>query len=217
MNLRGLLNLPTVFDTWQQVIGAERAKESFVARLVAPAIRRVGARVLELGCGTGALCHYLPGDIDYLGVDLDRGYVEAARRRFPERTFLARDLEDPATLKEFRDHFDIVVVFGVLHHLDDGVAAGALRGAAVALAGHGILLAVEPCTDSGQGLVERALKRLDRGGHIRDAAGYRELAAPSFSAVKVDIDERLMSVPYALAFLTCERPVPTLAPALSRI
>src|SRR5678815_696867 len=52
-----------------------------------------GARVLELGCGTGELLAALRPSFG-VGVDFSNGMIAQARRSFPDLTFLAGDIED---------------------------------------------------------------------------------------------------------------------------
>lgn len=72
--------------------------------------------LLDLGCGPGLLLDYLAatgraGAVDYAGIDLSPAMVEAARRRWPEARFAARDIvaEPLAPLS-----VDVVLMNGVL-------------------------------------------------------------------------------------------------------
>ena len=72
-------------------------------------------RVLDVGCGIGLLTRYVTAD-RYLGIDLDRGSVEQARREHPTYRFL--------TLDEFAAHdpeekFDTIVGLAVIEHVPD--------------------------------------------------------------------------------------------------
>ncbi len=74
-----------------------------------------GGRVLDMGCGTGALADAVAPQ-QYLGVDIDAESVRLARRRHPEHTFL--------TLDEFDDGrplpgFDVIVALAVIEHVPD--------------------------------------------------------------------------------------------------
>lgn len=74
-----------------------------------------GGRVLDMGCGTGALAAVVSPQ-QYLGVDMDTETVHLARRRHPEHTFL--------TLDEFHDgrplpSFDVIVALAVIEHVPD--------------------------------------------------------------------------------------------------
>lgn len=98
-----------------------RTIETLCRRHVGP-----GARVLELGCGTGDLLASLdPDPSGSLGVDLAPAMVERARAKYPALRFEARDAE--ALGLEGRT-FDAVVASDLVGHLQDIYAA--LRGLA---------------------------------------------------------------------------------------
>ncbi|MEO1087728.1 MAG: class I SAM-dependent methyltransferase [Acidobacteriota bacterium] len=87
-------------------------------------------RVLDAGCGNGRFGRFLaastPRAVDYTGVDSSVGLIEAARRTddLPGR-FVAADLQEwldasaaGAPSQEAGDRsYDLVVLFGVLHHV----------------------------------------------------------------------------------------------------
>lgn len=96
-----------------------------------------GARVLDLGCGEGRHVHglHMRGDVDVVGLDLDRASVVRAREGLAwlEREGLARPGVSPrltgfligdATCLPFADGaFDAVICSEVLEHLPDYHAA----------------------------------------------------------------------------------------------
>jgi SAM-dependent methyltransferase len=71
--------------------------------------------LLDFGCGAAHLCEYIErigrGDLEYVGLDASPNFIDLCRRKFPERTFLCRDvLADDEPLPEV----DYVVMNGVL-------------------------------------------------------------------------------------------------------
>ena len=99
----------------------ERGRRSEFTRLLDEAIPP-GARVLELGCGTGQLSLFLAtADRLVIGADLARASLElaaeAARRFGVEGVlFVETDLRRPGVQA---GAFDVVVCTGVLHHTPD--------------------------------------------------------------------------------------------------
>lgn len=54
--------------------------------ILAGYIRHLGlARILDVGCGTGQLLHYLDRDVTYLGIDISPTAIETARANFGDR------------------------------------------------------------------------------------------------------------------------------------
>ncbi|MFZ1063772.1 MAG: class I SAM-dependent methyltransferase [Acidimicrobiales bacterium] len=197
--IRSILNNSSVFDRWQSLVGAEGAKRWFTDTYVTP---RNPIRVLEVGCGTGALCRYLSPSVDYLGVDIDDGYVHAASRAFPNRRFERADIGDLASFESIGRDFDMVVAFGVLHHLDDSQARRCLRGCAEALTSKGLFFSVDPCHHQNEKPVEFLMKRFDRGRFIRSADSFRDLVAESFTSAEVEVESHQMLMSYRLAIVT---------------
>ena len=103
-----------------------RGARSAFARLLDQAIP-AGARVVDLGCGTGQMALYLAasGDRDVVGADLTRASLAlgaAAARRYGivRVTFVETDLRQSALRPA---SFDVVLCSGVLHHTPDPAAA----------------------------------------------------------------------------------------------
>lgn len=76
---------------------------------------RGSERVLDSGCGTGALAHALaPSVAEVVGLDADERFVEAARASAPENCTFA--VGDAAALPFAYGEFDIAGCLRVLHH-----------------------------------------------------------------------------------------------------
>lgn len=77
-----------------------------------------GARVLDLGCGTGRLLAELRPS-EGIGVDLSVRMIEIARREHPELRFVHGDFEDPAALDQIEGPFDFIVLSDAIGFVDD--------------------------------------------------------------------------------------------------
>ena len=77
-----------------------------------------GARVLELGCGTGDLLAALAPSFG-VGVDFSDGMIAQARKAHPDLTFFVGDVEDAAFVRSLPGPFDVIVVVDTLGALDD--------------------------------------------------------------------------------------------------
>lgn len=75
------------------------------------------ARVLDFGCGSGALAEFVSSD-HYLGVDKDELSLQQARLRFPNHRFISE-------LPRSDEKFDSAVSLAVIEHVRD--PAGFLR------------------------------------------------------------------------------------------
>lgn len=110
------------------------------------ALRRPGARVLDLGCGHGttslAIARAYPR-ASVVGVDLDQDSVRVARAAAATAGLADRVTfvhADAATLRQ-PESFDVVTIFEALHDMGDPV--GALRAARAALRDGGHVLVAD--------------------------------------------------------------------------
>jgi SAM-dependent methyltransferase len=76
--VRHLLSRPSVYDFFQNLVGVTASRDRWVRDFVKPF---PGARILDIGCGTGEIRRHLPEAIDYLGFDLSEAYIASARKR----------------------------------------------------------------------------------------------------------------------------------------
>jgi SAM-dependent methyltransferase len=80
-----------------------------------------GQRVLDLGCGTGALLDRLKPAYG-VGIDFSRAMVETARANHPHLTFIHGDVEDLDSLRALQEPFDVIVISDTVGTLDDCLA-----------------------------------------------------------------------------------------------
>jgi SAM-dependent methyltransferase len=195
--VREILDSPRLYELWSRLVGGERGRNTLVREHVHP---KPNARLLDLGCGPGELLTYLD-DVRYVGVDTSTDYIERARAQFGERGEFR--VGDATRLDADLRGFDVVVAFGVLHHLDDAEAGELLRGAASALGPGGRFVSVDPAIVRGQGRAERLFVNGDRGADVRTPDAYRRLAERAFSEVRTTVRSDLLRIPYTHCVLEC--------------
>jgi SAM-dependent methyltransferase len=193
----GWLDRPIAYDLTQRLAGKPKVCRVFVTEYLRPV---AGARILDLACGTGELLRYLP-PMSYLGVDINGRYVEQARARHGHcAQFICGDIVH-ADIPDAS--FDLVTAVGVLHHLNDDVAAVAVGIARRALRDGGRFVVLEPCRLDGQSLVARAIIALDRGKFVRNSDGYEALLRRHFDDVRPTIRLDLLVLPSAQIIYEC--------------
>jgi SAM-dependent methyltransferase len=189
-----LLERAAGYERFQRLLGARRARRWFVAEVLKP---RAGQRLLDIGCGTGSLLDDLPEGVEYLGLDFNAGYLDAARRRHGVRgSFVCTRVEE-LRADSWSAVFDLVVAKGVLHHLADAVAARLVALAHASLAPGGRLVTIDPVRHASQPWPSRLLMALDRGRCIRDESGYLGLVRERFPSAGGELRTDLLAVPYA--------------------
>jgi SAM-dependent methyltransferase len=75
------------------------------------AIPYLKGRVLDFGCGTGALAAFVDRK-HYLGVDVDEESLQHAQFSFPEHRFVP-------SLSEAADTFDTIILLAVIEHVSE--------------------------------------------------------------------------------------------------
>ena len=98
-----------------------------------------GRRLLDVGCGAGAMIDVLERFGSVQGFDLSPESIEYCRSRFPSSRFGVGAIPDVLALLE---PVDVVCAFDVIEHIDDSV--GALRSLRAALRPNGLLLCTVP-------------------------------------------------------------------------
>ena len=82
-------------------------------------------KIIDIGCGDGAFTfeflEFSPDSI--LGIDNSELSIEVAKKNIGSKSKIQFAVEDIYNLKKIGKHFDIAIVRGVLHHLDD-ISAG---------------------------------------------------------------------------------------------
>lgn len=197
-SLHGFLVFPRIYRNLQSLLRKKGSADIVISRYLCPV---AGENLLDVGCGPGTVLQFL-NDVNYTGIDRNERYIEEARVRFGGRgRFILADVNDVAGMG--LPPFDIVTMFGLLHHLDDRQAAGLMAAARALLRKGGRVVTVDPCFIDRQNPVAWMLARMDRGRNVRRADAYRALAAAAFPKVELHVHGDLMRVPYNHAIMVC--------------
>lgn len=197
--IRAILANPFVYESVQKIMGADKARRKLVSEFIDPYTVRT---ILDIGCGPAAILEYL-SDVEYYGFDVSEPYIDEARSRFGDKgKFIVKNL----CLKDVEDlpQCDMVLMSGVLHHLDDDMANNVLNIANKALKQGGRLLTIDPVIVSGQNPIARLLINIDRGQNVRTKEGYANLVEKVFKSNSVEVRHKAW-IPYTHCIMECKR------------
>jgi SAM-dependent methyltransferase len=199
--IRSILSHPAIYNFTQNFLGVRKARKTLVEEYFP---KRKGLRVLDIGCGTAEILEFLPEDIQYVGFDASREYIEQAKNRFGHRGEFFADLIKSAHLDSL-GKFDVVLAFGVLHHLDDPEAITLFQIASQAVDSDGTVITMDPCFVPNQSAIARWLIEHDRGQDVRNENDYQQLASPFFSSITSTPRYDLLRIPYTYLIMCCKK------------
>ena len=129
--------------------------------------------VLDVACGPGAFSVSFTADV-YVGIDINKRYVEYAQSRYGGSFHVM----DARRLEFDNSSFDSVLVYGLLHHLNDHDVREVLKGITRVLKPSGRVLIIEDIpSESRLNVVGHLLHRIENGHFIRSAEEYKTLLA----------------------------------------
>ena len=164
-----VMEIPWVYRVWQAPF-----QEQKLAPLLSHNDLAAVRRVLDVGCGPGTNAPHFRG-MDYLGLDINAGYVERARARYGMRFEVA----DVTRWQVRGEPFDFILVNSFFHHVRDEDALRILEHLATLLTPDGRIHVLDLVLPDAPTL-PRLLARLDRGDYPRPLPAWRELLGRHF-------------------------------------
>ena len=155
-----------------------------VYKIVEKEIREFGIgrsqSMLDIGCGSGQ--HSQLSDADYLGLDMDRRYIDYARKKYgsERRKFECVKLQD-ANLNGQR--FDVSLLVNLLHHISTEDARDLLES--LSKITNQYLVSFDPIIQSPRNDIGRFLTDHDRGKFIRNRQQHLDLISEYFEIITV--------------------------------
>ncbi len=195
--LRRALQSARFYSFFQAILSKKTIWPDLIAQYLDSAISC--PKVLDIGCGPGT---FLAGEFlavnprDFVGVDPSSEYIRSARERFPLATFH----EGTVSQVKLEDKvFDLVVLSGVLHHVNDAEAHEIIEFAIHHLARGGVVISLDVVVFPGQNWFARAMALADRGQNVRTVEDMERLwgvAKSGISKFLTDVTYGYLRVPY---------------------
>jgi len=189
--LHHFLRSPQMYIGLQRLLGADRLRRICLDEFMK---LREGERVLDIGCGPGYILNYMP-PVEYVGFDTDPRYIEYAKAHYSDRGRFVCEHFVQDHVAQFQP-FDAIMLFGIIHHLDDVVAEDLLGLLAQCLATNGRIVTVDPCFTPDQSRIARFMAESDRGRFVREEPAYRSLVSKQFAQSQAKIVTDGCRIPY---------------------
>ena len=189
----------------QNILGGTRARRLAVEKLLPMSADGAATSVLDVGCGVGDVLHWIPKSWSYAALDISPQYIGLASATWGQRgEFHVASACKAHEVVPLASQ-NIVLLLGVLHHMDSETVIASLESARRCLKPNGIVYALEPAYWPGQSKVSRWVMSLDRGEFIRDITGWREVCHRVFSNVEIAELPRALRIPYHKVTLTLSK------------
>lgn len=155
-------------------------------------------RILDIGCGPGNLLAEDGIKIDhnkFVGLDPSQDYVDHATELFPAARFLSGTVKSVDLSEET---FDLIIISGVLHHVDDQEAMEVMTFAHAHKSKNGLIISLDPVFFPGQNPFARWMALADRGQNVRTVESLEGLwrAASASSDIQISIKSGYLRVPH---------------------
>jgi len=110
-----------------------------------------GLKILDHGCGPGTSTGFFRKE-DYLGIDIDKAYINNARSKYPGYQFEWVDFTTLSTDSSLVPNggFDLILAYGLMHHLNDSLCNAFFRTSHNLLRAEGHIICFDGCTYENQ-------------------------------------------------------------------
>lgn len=199
LKLTSILNSPSIFLFFQKLIGAHRIKLLIIKNINF----KPNTRVLDVGCGFGNLLEYLPKDINYLGVDMNKAYISYAKRKYGSRgRFICEDVSKLSLKKE---KFDVIIISSLLHHLSDKEVEKLFKSLMPFLKQNTNVISADGVYLKNQSSASKFVLNQDRGKYVRSREDYLLLIKKYFSKTNCKLVSNLLNIPVDLIFISMRK------------
>jgi len=152
--------------------------------------------VLDCGCGPAQYRKLIECG-KYTGIDFNKKHIEAAKHNFPSDTFYEGDLSnfDFQAIGEFTD----ILLFGILHHLNDKNAKILIEKLINQLQNNGKIVAIDPVYTDDDDIytsIANFVASKDQGNFVRSEKGYKNLIDSALAKVDSHIYKNLLRIPF---------------------
>ena len=156
-----ILSKPQFYSIFQMIMSGT----SFRRMIVKNFIKKKNVNILDIGCGPAEILDSLP-QVNYFGYDINSEYIDYAKNKYKDRGNFYYKKFTEKELKKL-PKFDYILLFGILHHLEDKEVYNLLKLAKKVLKKNGRILTEDPILMTKQNILSKFIIKMDRGANVR--------------------------------------------------
>tara|TARA_Y100001970_G_scaffold286159_1_gene407671 strand:- start:36687 stop:37304 length:618 start_codon:yes stop_codon:yes gene_type:complete len=152
--------------------------------------------ILDIGCGTGLIVDYLPDNIKYFGYDLDKNYIDFAKKKYVMKDNISfKNMKFEKSNFKDLDKFDVILAYGLLHHLSNADIDDFFKLASNSLSKKGKVVTIDVCHQKSQNFIKKIFISQDRGKNIKFPDEYKFFASKYFKKINIKVYNNLIYMP----------------------
>ena len=170
-----LLSAISLIISVSLLVGApvtEKKGDVNIKRMLKELIVKKNLSILDIGCGPGNMIKYLSFN-KYFGFDSDKKYISYASKKYKDCNFFC-EIFSKSSINKI-DKVDVVMLFGLLHHISNNEALELLENVKLTLKKNSKIVILDPVFIESQNPIAKFLIKNDRGNFVRTADEYQEI------------------------------------------
>lgn len=193
-----IFSIPIFYFLTQKIMSGESKRAALVKNEI-----KKGFKVLDVGCGTAKILEYLP-KIEYYGYDISKRFIDYAKQKYKsKKIYLYCKRINKYEIKRI-PKCDCVILFGLMHHLNDSELSEILFIVKKILKKNGTLLTCDPVLIKNQNIIAKFLIKNDVGKNVRNDLDYLKILKKYFKKIKINIDKQNF-IPYTWFSTKCHK------------
>ena len=193
-----ILTYPLIYSLWQKIMSGESTRAALVKNII-----NKNDTVLDIGCGTAKILESLPL-VNYYGYDINKNHISYAKKKYglKKNNFYCKKFNTKESKK--LPKFDLVLLFGIMHHLENHELNDILLTLKKNLKKNGKLITCDPVFTKKQNFIANFLIKNDAGNNVRNKNDYLKLLGKNFKNIKFKIKKQSF-IPYTWFSTLCKR------------
>jgi len=195
--LYSLLSNTFLYSFVQRIMSGTSFREKIVKKYIC----KDNSAILDIGCGPAEILDSLPS-VKYFGYDINSNYINHAKRKYKNRgKFYCKKFTNKDIKK--LPKFDHVLLFGILHHLNDNEIKKLMKLIKKILKKNGNIITEDPIFVKEQNPIAKFIIKKDRGNNVRNKSEYLKIIGKYFKKINCKIYHQKF-IPYTWFVMFCK-------------